>query len=655
MNINVLIETCVYNVSMSQITIQCRLIACESTRHQLWKFMAEANTPLINELLAQVARHPDFKTWRQRGKLPTGIVSQLCQPLKVAPPFIGQSARFYASAIHLASYTYRSWLALQKRLHHQLEGQVHWLGMLSSDAELVEASSCSLDTIRAKASEILAQATLQNAPANSQLTQTKKGNKARKPRRADRDRSVSDVLFEVYRATKDCLSCCAISYLLKNGCKISNKAEDLEKFAKRRRKVEIRIRRLTEQLEGRMPKGRDLAGQKWLETLATATITVPQDEAEARRWQDMLLTQPSSLPFPIVFETNEDMIWSKDHKGRLCVHFNGFSEHTFKVYCDRRQLLWFQRFLEDQQTKRGSRGQYSSGLFTLRSGQIAWQAGEGKGHPWNIHRLTLFCTVDTRLWSAEGTEQVRQEKAVDVTRKLTQMKDKGDLSQSQEGYVKRLHSTLARMNSPFNRPSQPLYHGQSHILIGVSLGLDQPASVAAVDAGVGKVLTYRSVRQLLKENYNLLNRQRQQQQCNSHQRHKAQKYSAPNHVSESELGQYVDRLLAKEIVAIAQTYRAASIVLPKLGDIREIIQTEIRARAEQKCPGYEEGQKKYAKQYRTSLHRWSYGRLIENIQSQAAKTGIAIEKGQQPIRGSPQEKAKELALSAYQSRLESTI
>lgn len=636
---------------MSQTTIQCRLVAKEPTRHQLWKLMAEANTPLINELLEQVARHPDFKTWRQRGKLPAGIVSQLCQPLKVAPCFIGQPARFYTSAIHLVDYTYKSWLALQKRLQHQLERQVYWLGMLRSDPELVEASSCSIDTIRAKATEILAQATLQNTPANSQLTQAKRGKKARKSRRADRNCSVSDVLFEGYRATEDSLDCCAIAYLLKNGCKISNKAEDLEKFAKRRRKVEIRIQRLTDQLEGRMPKGRDLTGQKWLETLATATTTVPRDETEARRWQDRLLTQPSSLPFPVAFETNEDMVWSKDHKGRLCIQFNGFREHVFEVYCDRRQLHWFQRFLEDQQTKRDSKDQHSSSLFTLRSGRISWKAGEGKGYPWNIHRLTLFCTVDSRLWSSEGTEQVRQEKAADVAKKLTQIKEKGDLSKTQEGYIKRLHSTLVRISSPFDRPSRPLYQGQSHILVCVSFSLDKPATVAVVDVSTGKAITYRNVRQLLGKNYNLLNRQRHQQHRNSHQCHKAPKRNAPNQVSESELGQYVDRLLAKEIVAIAQTYRATSIVLPRLGDVREIIESEIKARAEQKCPDYEEGQKKYAKQYRTSVHRWSYGRLIESIQNQAIKMGIATEEGKQPLQGTPQEKVKELAMSAYRSRL----
>jgi transposase len=196
-----------------------------------------------------------------------------------------------------------------------------------------------------------------------------------------------------------------------------------------------------------------------------------------------------------------------------------------------------------------------------------------------------------------------------------------------------------------------LYQGQSSILIGVSLGLEKPATVAVVDAKEVRVLTYRSVKQLLGDNYKLLTRQRQQQQSSSHERHKAQKRGAPNEFGESELGQYVDRLLALEIVAIAKTYQAGSIVLPKLDDMREIVSSEVQARAEQKVPNYKKGQQQYAKQYRVSVHRWSYGRLIESIQSLAAKTGIAIEVGQQPIRGSPQEKARDLALSAYNSAL----
>ncbi|WP_242072085.1 hypothetical protein [Nostoc sp. FACHB-110] len=63
-----------------------------------------------------------------------------------------------------------------------------------------------------------------------------------------------------------------------------------------------------------------------------------------------------------------------------------------------------------------------------------------------------------------------------------------------------------------------------------------------------------------------------------------------------------------------------------------------------------EVQEKYAKEYRISVHQWSYGRLIANIRSSAAKAGIVIEESKQPIRGSPEQKARKLALVAYHSR-----
>ncbi|MBD2729984.1 hypothetical protein H6G96_27605 [Nostoc sp. FACHB-892] len=42
--------------------------------------------------------------------------------------------------------------------------------------------------------------------------------------------------------------------------------------------------------------------------------------------------------------------------------------------------------------------------------------------------------------------------------------------------------------------------------------------------------------------------------------------------------------------------------------------------------------------------------LVLLIQSQAAKAGIVIEESKQVIRGSPQDKAKELAIAVYHSR-----
>ena len=633
---------------MSQITIQCQLVASASTRQQLWLLMAQKNTPLINELLQQVGQHPDFETWRQKGKLQVGIVKALCQALKTDPRFIGQPARFYSSAIAVVDYIYRSWLALQKRLQYQLEGQTRWYQMLKSDAELIEICGGSLETLRSKAAEILAQLSPESVSVNPQPTKAKK---SKKRKNSSNNSNLSAALFEAYRQTEDILSSCAINYLLKNGGKVSEKEEDPEKFAKRRRSVEIRIERLKEQLASRMPKGRDLTDEKWLETLLVASSTVPNSEFQAKSWQDNLLRKSSLVPFPVAYETNEDMTWFKNSKGRICVKFNGLSEQTFEIYCDFRQLNWFQRFLEDQQIKRNSKSQHSSSLFTLRSGCIAWSEGEGKGDPWNIHRLTLYCSVDTRLWTTEGTEQVRHEKADEITRILTKTKEKADLNEQQQAFIKRKSSTLARINSSFPRPSKPVYQGHSHILVGVSLGLDKPATLAVIDAIANKVITYRSIRQLLGDNYQLLNRQRQQQHQNAHKRKIAQRQGIPNQFSESELGQYIDRLLAKTIVAVAKTYQASSIVLPKLGDFRESIESEIKARAEQKCPDLVEVQKQYAKQYRSSIHRWSYARLIDSIKSQASQVGILIEEGKQPVRGSPPEKARELAIAAYHSRL----
>ena len=207
---------------MSQITIQCRLIASESTRQKLWKLMAELNTPPINELLQQLSKHQDFEKWRKNGKLPSTVVSQLCQPLKTDPSFRGQPSRFYLSAIHVVDYIYKSWLAIQKRLQQQLDGKIRWLEMLNSDAELVEISGCSLEAIRTKAAEILAMATPES-DSNAPLTKRGKVKKSKKSSASNPDRSLSHKLFDAYRETDDILSRSAISYLLKMAANLMTK------------------------------------------------------------------------------------------------------------------------------------------------------------------------------------------------------------------------------------------------------------------------------------------------------------------------------------------------------------------------------------------------------------------------------------------------
>ncbi|MBW4561816.1 MAG: type V CRISPR-associated protein Cas12k [Mojavia pulchra JT2-VF2] len=186
---------------MSKIAIQCRLIASESTRQKLWKLMAELNTPLINELLQQLSKHPDFEKWRKKGKLPSTVVYQLCQPLKADPSFAGQPSRFYLSAIHVVDYIYKSWLKIQKRLQQQLDGKIRWLEMLNSDAELVEISGSSLEAIRTKATEILAMATPES-DSNAPLTKRRKTKKSKKSSASDPDRSLSNKLFDTYQESE---------------------------------------------------------------------------------------------------------------------------------------------------------------------------------------------------------------------------------------------------------------------------------------------------------------------------------------------------------------------------------------------------------------------------------------------------------------------
>ncbi|MEH2097387.1 type V CRISPR-associated protein Cas12k [Nostoc sp.] len=637
---------------MSVITIQCRLVASEDTPRHLWQLMAEKNTPLINELLKQVRIHPDMEQWLKKGKLPDGVIKPLCDSLSTQECFVNQPKRFYKSAIEVVEYIYKSWLALQKERQQKIDKKEHWLNMLKSDIELEQESNFSLNIIRAKAIKILAHYIAKVEENHKQDITNKNVNKRKKSKSKNNNYTLFDILFKAYDQAKVSLNRCAIAYLLKNNCQVSEEEEDPNRYTLRRSKKLKEIERLKEQLKSRIPSGRDLTGQEWLQSLFVATTNVPESENQFKIWQKHLLQNSSSIPFPVQFTSNEDLIWSKNEKGRICVSFSGeeFNNHIFEIYCDKKQIYWFQRFLEDQSIKRNNKKQYSSSLFTLRSGRLAWQDNKGNDLPWKIHRLTLYCSVDTRLWTIEGTQEFRREKVDEITEKLADMEKKENLNKNQQIYVKRLNSTLTKIDTAYPRPNQNLYQGKTSILIGVSLGLEKPATIAIVDCPTNKVLAYRSVKQLLGDNYNLLNRQRQQQQRNSHERHKAQKSNTQIKLSELELGKHIDNLLAQAIITLAKSYQAGSIVLPTIKNVRESIQSEIEARAVKRCPNYKEGQQQYAKQYRQSIHRWSYNRLIGCIKSQAAKANISIEQGPQPIRDSPQEKARDLAIAAYHFR-----
>jgi hypothetical protein len=638
---------------MSIITIHCRLTAPEPIRRQLWYLMAEQNTPLICELIKRVSQHSDFAIWQRRGSIPKKAVMSLCKPLREIYP--GQPGRFYASAISMVLYTYESWLTIQQNGRRRLDGKQRWLDVVKSDRESIELSGSSLDVIKQRAQDILneinAEQPNQSAP------------KAQKSKKASstNDVNLMSCLFKLYAATEDILTHCAIAHLLKNDCKVSETEEDPDKFAHRIHSKQNAIEELKAQLNARLPKVRDLTGTEFLETLEIATYQISENVIQAREWDAKLRTKSASVPYPIIYGSSNEVRWGKTSKGRITVNFNGIDkylkavdpdikewykihqENPFQLYCDRRQLLLFQRFWEDWEAYQASKGTYPPGLLTLSTAMLIWTKGEGKGDPWNVNRLALHCSYDTRLMTAEGTIIVQQEKSDEALKNLES--EKSD---------PRNQSTLNRLKNLPDRPSKKPYKGNPEILVGLSIGLANPVTAAVVNVRTGDVLTYRTPKTLLGKQYRLLNRHRTQQRQNSLQRHKNQKLGIAHQPSESELGEYVDRLLANEIVKLAQQYRADSIVIPTLTHRRAVLASEITARAEQKCPGSVEAQKKYAKDYQIAISRWSYNRLIKNIHSKAQQLGVAVESGFQPARASPQEQAKDIAISTYHSRQNST-
>jgi hypothetical protein len=447
---------------MSKITIQCRLVASEETRQYLWHLMANIYTPFINEMLKQVREDKDFEQWRQAGKIPASAFEDYRKALKAEPRFQGIPGRWYYAGREQVKRIYKSWLARHRRLRNQLAGQNRWLEVLQSDETLVEVSCLALPTLRAESTKLLNHLSSQIAKAPKCSKKSDQGQRKKQAKR-NQDQALYQSLWGLYRETEDTVQKCAIAYLLKNQCKVPEKPEDTEKFQHRRRIAEIRAERLNEELlKTRLPKGRDLTNEQWLEALAIATEQVPKDEAEAAIWQSRLLTDAALLPFPVAYETNEDLKWFLNGKGRLCVSFNGLGEHTFEIYCDQRQLHWFKRFLEDQQIKKENQGERSAGLFTLRSGRLSWKPHSDvvESASWTANHLTLQCSVDTRLWTGEGTEQVRQEKATSIAKVIAGTKAKGNLNQKQQDFITKREKTLELLHNPFPRPSKPLYQGK---------------------------------------------------------------------------------------------------------------------------------------------------------------------------------------------------
>lgn len=143
---------------------------------------------------------------------------------------------------------------------------------------------------------------------------------------------------------------------------------------------------------------------------------------------------------------------------------------------------------------------------------IIWKEDERKGELWDRHKLYLHCTFETRCLTAEGTSSIVQEKQKEVTKVIDLMKAKEELSDTQQAFIRRKNSTLAKLNNTFPRPSKPVYQGKPNVYLGIAMGLEQPVTIAIVDIETNQVITYRNTKQLLGEDYPLLRRRRTEKQ-----------------------------------------------------------------------------------------------------------------------------------------------
>ncbi|MBD3885516.1 hypothetical protein IFO70_27745 [Phormidium tenue FACHB-886] len=273
----------------------------------------------------------------------------------------------------------------------------------------------------------------------------------------------------------------------------------------------------------------------------------------------------------------------KKSAGRIFVRFKGkgLSHLRFGVYCGGRQQPIVDQMLVDYQAYNAIKNKddrFSLGLSVLRSASLCWKENPQKlvkkNHwklqnlwlkwfcaidmpkdsplsdaelcfsntefegwfkglyyltlstklPWETHRLYLHCTYDPRLLSAEETEQVRQEKLIQMRKVLEKLETpsveedetlielKEDALKKQkdrEAAIKRFSTSLFRLenNPPPPRPSQVIPVRDTRVKIGVCFSMHKGVGVAVVDSrvpatqtdGLIEPLEYQDLRGLLSQ------------------------------------------------------------------------------------------------------------------------------------------------------------
>ncbi|WP_348255317.1 type V CRISPR-associated protein Cas12k [Leptolyngbya sp. ST-U4] len=332
--------------------------------------------------------------------------------------------------------------------------------------------------------------------------------------------------------------------------------------------------------------------------------------------------------------------------------YNTQKEYVFEVCCGCRQLSDFQIFLSDWQIYSADKKNHPVTAFAFQSAALAWEQSNEK----DISKFQpyLKCTLAVDQLTAERAELTRSKEIPKLTKKIEnyeKQQESGEgLTDKQQKDLKKTRSQLSALNNPYPRPSKPLYRGNANILTGVCFSLEEAANVAVVNCSTGEVLAHRNMHQLLGDDYKHFAAYRLEQRRNANERHKQQKRGKVSTLSESSKGVYLDRLIAKKIVAVAEEFKSGSLAIPDLTGLREILQAELEAKAAWKYPGDRAKQKQYEMEYKKNVHKWSYGRLTSFIKERAGKIGVPIEQGQYPDESDLQEKAVRIAWSAYHAR-----
>jgi hypothetical protein len=383
---------------------------------------------------------------------------------------------------------------------------------------------------------------------------------------------------------------------------------------------------------------------------------------------------------------------------RVCIRFKSFdAKYAFMASVDRRHLHILQQALKERLIYEDDTESNTSKLLLVRSATLIWREYKKNENrivrrrkaankrakcadqatinsseiqstpkfynpefPWNRYQLFLHCTIETQFLSQEGTELVIEQQRKPIVKalqtlevRIAESENKGESAQTRKANHSRKTGTLRRIdsyNNNYERPSQLPYVGHSHIVTGVALGSGGLVTATIVDTTSGKVLECKGLKKLLGKNYKLVNRRQFQRQLDERRRTENQQRGANSQFGESNLGDTIDQHTANAVIEFAKNYHSGCIVVPDMQDYRARRQSEIAAFAEQECFGWKGVEKKFAKAQNKKHNSWSYGRLIGYIRNYAQKEGILVRDGQQPIYGSSQEQARQMAIAVSQSK-----